>query len=62
MLLFKEQLIKAVPCMMCRRMILNARLHKVVATTNDENGMFTISVDGMRVEENEEYQKILDNK
>ena len=56
------KIIKAVPCMMCRRMILNARLHKVVATTNDENGMFTISVDGMRVEENEEYQKILDNK
>ena len=55
------KVIKAIPCMMCRRMILNARIDKVIATTGEEDGMFTTSAEELRTLENEEYNKLLSN-
>ena len=55
------KVIKAIPCMMCRRMILNARIDKVIATTDEEDGMFTTSAEELRIKENEEYHKLLAN-
>ena len=55
------KVIKAIPCMMCRRMILNARIDKVIATTGEEDGMFTTSAEELRIKENEEYHKLLVN-
>ena len=49
------KVIKAIPCMMCRRMILNARIDKVIATIGDEDEMFTTSAEELRIKENEEY-------
>ena len=54
------KVIKAIPCMMCRRMILNARIDKVIATTDEDDGMFTTSAEELRIKENEEYNKLLD--
>ena len=53
------KVIKAIPCMMCRRMILNARIDKVIATTDDNDGMFATSAEELRILENEEYNKLL---
>ena len=54
--------IRAVPCMMCRRMILNAKLHKIVARVQENETFtnFTTFVKNLKIKENEDYKKIFD--
>ena len=56
-----SKVIKAVPCMMCRRMILNARIDKVISTIGKGDGIFTISDEKLRILENEEYHNLIAN-
>jgi deoxycytidylate deaminase len=50
------EVIKAVPCMMCRRMILNAGLC-VVVSTDGEGGILYTTMDYLKRQENEGYEK-----
>lgn len=50
------KVIKAVPCMMCRRMILNAGLCVVVAT-DGEGGILYTTMDYLKRQENEGHKK-----
>ena len=54
--------IRAIPCMMCRRMILNAKLHKIVSSVEENKTFtnFTIFIKNLKIKENEDYKKIFD--
>ena len=56
------KVIKAIPCMMCRRMILNAKLHKIVVNVEENEAFtnFTTFVKNLKIKENEDYKKIFD--
>ena len=56
------KVIKAIPCMMCRRMILNAKLHKIVSSVEENEAFtnFTTFAKNLKIKENEDYKKIFD--